>query len=745
MARLLPLLRFAACALGSAVVALAQEPARPATPPPAPARPRIALVLSSGGVRGLAHVGVLAALEEQGIEVDLVVGTEWGALVGGLYAAGLTPSEIQAELLGPDWIAAIQDRRPRRSLDMRAKEEDRDFLFDLPLGLDANGLILPPGLFGADRLRLELSRLTLRTLDAQRFDDLPWAFRSTATELTHGGRVTLDAGSLALTIEASLALPVLWPPVPCNDQLLISGAVTDPLPVDVALAAGAEMLILVDLGDADPGAARPTFVGVGQRVLDTARARKAAEARAKLRSGDLLCTPEVQGADLTDLEAGARLIERGRVAGRALAERLAPFALEPATYAEHLRQRRSRTNQKPIIDNVLVAQGCALSAKSVRARMEVRAGEPLDTRAAGNDLERLYGLRLFQRVEFVLQPKGPGHADLVVRTEDLPTAPLHWSTGLTAELSAGNAVNFQIGAALRFAPIDTWGSEARVRIEAGNSLGFLFEYRQALEPSGKWFLMPSISWEKRPVVVNPEAGAAAAEFSVRELDLGLDLVRQMGKNWEASAGYGHRSGRSELIFGDPALNPTDSFSDGGFRASVICDSLDDAAFPADGSLLTAEWFLPSNSQQVGNDEAIQFRLDHAQRHGEDSLILGAELDSVLNDQASVQSFFPLGGFLRLSGLAADAISGPTAALARAVYLHPLQGRSLESRPFTWYAGGSLEVGNVFNEWRDITLKGLQPAGSMFLGVDTIIGPSYLGVGLAEGGETSVFLVFGRVF
>ncbi len=126
-------------------------------------------------------------------------------------------------------------------------------------------------------------------------------------------------------------------------------------------------------------------------------------------------------------------------------------------------------------------------------------------------------------------------------------------------------------------------------------------------------------------------------------------------------------------------------------------------------------------------------------------MLGAELDTVLNDQASVQSFFPLGGFLRLSGLPSEAISGPTAALSRLVYLHPLQARSLKPGFLTWYAGGSLELGGVFNEWRDITVGGLQPAGSVFLGVDTIIGPAYLGFGLVEGGQTSVFLVFGRVF
>jgi NTE family protein len=733
-----------AWAIGLGSLALAQDPPNE-TPKMAPTKPRIALVLSSGGVRGLAHIGVLQALEEQGIEVDLVVGTEWGALVGGLYAAGFTPDELQARLLSEDWIAAIQDRRPRQSLDMRAKEEDREFLFDLPLGLDFHGLILPPGLYGADRLRLELSRQTLQTLDAQHFDELPFAFRCMATKISNGDLVTLDSGSLALAIEASLAMPVIWPPVPWNGELLLSGAVTDPLPVDVALAAGAETIILVDLGDPEPGSGKPNFATVGERVLDIAWSRKAAEARALLRGGDLLCTPAVQGADLKDLEVGAQLIESGRVAGRALAERLAPFALERATFEQHMRERRARNQLKPVIDRILVAPGCALSGRSVRARMDLQPGETLDTQTAGLDLERLYGLRVFQRVDFELQPTTPGHADVLVRTEDLPTAPLHWRAGLTAALSAGKAVNFQIGAGLRYAPLDDWGSEARIRIEAGNELGFLFEYRKALEPSGSWFLMPSANWTKRPVVVNPDSATEAAEFSVRQLELGIDLVREMGKNWEARAGYVYREGGSELIFGDPAINPTENFYESGYRTRLTCDSLDDTAFPADGSYMKAEWFLPATPSRVGDDESITARLDHALRIGDDSLVFGAELDTVLNDSPSVQSFFPMGGFLRLSGLASEAISGPTAALARTVYLHPLQPHSLKPGLFTWYAGASLELGNVFAELNDITLSSLHPAGSMFLGVDTFIGPAYLGFGLVEGGQTSVFLVFGRVF
>ena len=105
----------------------------------------------------------------------------------------------------------------------------------------------------------------------------------------------------------------------------------------------------------------------------------------------------------------------------------------------------------------------------------------------------------------------------------------------------------------------------------------------------------------------------------------------------------------------------------------------------------------------------------------------------------------MGGFLRLSGLASDEISGPTTALARAVWLHPFQPRGLKREVFTWYGGASLELGNIFPDldlfdWHDLKL-----AGSAFLGVDTSLGPAYLGYGLTEGGETSVFLVFGRVF
>jgi NTE family protein len=436
----------------------AQEPQGDSRPR---AAPRTALVLCGGGARCLAHVGVLQELEEQHVAVDLIVGSEWGALIGGLYAAGLSLDEIEKALLSPDWYAALEDRIPRESLSFRAKQEDREYLLDLPLSIGSGGLILPPGLYLGYRLRLELALLTLRALGTKRFEDLPVAFLALATDLESGKPVALDHGSLALAIEASMATPVLRAPVRFGERRLISGAVSAPLPIDRALASGARTLIVVDLEEVDWKPERVSLLDVGERVLDSTRARSAEAARTLLRPHDVVCTPATADVDLADYANAPRLVARGRSAAKALRDRLAPLASEPDAAAALQRRQEARGRALPILDHVRIAPDCALSEATLRARMDTRTGEPLDPGSVRNDLLRLHGLRTFQRVDFDIEPTAPGHGDLVVRTEDLPTAPLHWRAGLTGELSAGRQVNFVIGAGLRIAPTDSWGVGTR--------------------------------------------------------------------------------------------------------------------------------------------------------------------------------------------------------------------------------------------------------------------------------------------
>ncbi len=686
--------------------------------------PRVAVVLSSGGSRGLAHLGVLAALEELRVPVDLVVGSEWGALVGGLYAEGFTTGEIQAALVSRDWIDALGDRIPRRFLSFRSKQEDRDFLMDLPIGIGSQGLILPPGLLLGNRMRLELGRFSMKTLGTDRFDDLPIPF--------------------AQAIEASLSTPVLWPPVERDGCRLVSGAMTDPIPVDVALALGADVLIVVDVVDPGVDRAQINFLGVGDRALKLVARKSAIDARAMLRKNDVLCTPELEKADLADFERASAVVERGRAAAMALTVQLSPLALAPEAYAEHLRLRREREKRFPILDAVRVKAGSPLGQRSMEARVENQVGKRFDPDLAGTDLARLYGLKLFGRVDFDLEKTTEDHADLVVGAEPTPAAPLHWRTGLAGELTAGNDVNFVVGASVRYAPTDDWGSEWRARTELGNRILTSVELRQALDPKGLWYLVPSASWKKRPVRIDA-GGNTVAQYSVEEVDLGADLVRELGDTWEARAGIVYRSGESRLEIGSPVAGVGGSFEAGGAAFGLTCDSLDDLAFPRSGWVVRTDWFLPVDSFKSGQDETARVRLDHAMGVGRGALTVGGELSTVVGKQGSVESFFPLGGFLRLSGLHPDEISAPTAILGRAVYTHPFSRSGLERKLFTWYGGISAELGNVFPEFSQITWGDLKPSGSLFLGVDTLLGPFYLGYGMTEGGNQNVFLVLGRQF
>jgi len=148
-------------ALGSALTASAQTPvpapgpastAAETTAPEPPHRPRIGLVLSGGGARGVAHVGVLKVLDELNVPIDAIAGTSMGAVVGGLYASGLSATEIEAVISSLNWQDAFSDRSPRQDLTFRRKQEDQNFLVKFPLGIRGRKILLPKGLIQGQRL-----------------------------------------------------------------------------------------------------------------------------------------------------------------------------------------------------------------------------------------------------------------------------------------------------------------------------------------------------------------------------------------------------------------------------------------------------------------------------------------------------------------------------------------------------------------------------------------------------------------
>ncbi len=286
------------------------------------ARPRVALVLSGGGARGIASIGVLQALEAHHIPVDLIVGTSMGSIVGGLYAAGYTTGELARLVDTTNWsdILSLNDDARRRDMFLDQKlARDKSILV-----LRFNGLqpVIPQAFSTGQRLTNYLNILTLQGIyhPDPSFDDLRISFRAVATDLVSGKRVVIDRGDLAEALRASMAIPLLFSAVPKDSMQLLDGGLVDNLPVDVARANGADIVIAVDV----TSPLRPKeMLNAPWEVADQITTIMMQEANRISRSeADLVITPAIGehlSSDFTGLDS---MMAGGREAAESSVSRL---------------------------------------------------------------------------------------------------------------------------------------------------------------------------------------------------------------------------------------------------------------------------------------------------------------------------------------------------------------------------------------------------------------------------------------
>jgi len=188
--------------------------------------PRIGLVLSGGGARGTAHVGVLQVLEELRVPIHCVAGTSLGSVVGGLYALGFSADQLAAIVANVDWNRGFIDEFPRALLPLRRKDEEDEFQIKFELGVSQRTLSLPRGVIQGHGLHLLLKELIGGASLVRDFDSLPIPFRAVATDIVNARPVALAQGDLARSIQASMAIPGVYAPVEINGRQLVDGGVT---------------------------------------------------------------------------------------------------------------------------------------------------------------------------------------------------------------------------------------------------------------------------------------------------------------------------------------------------------------------------------------------------------------------------------------------------------------------------------------------------------------------------------------
>src|SRR5688572_14458289 len=281
---------------------------------PSAGAPGVGLALSGGGARGLAHVGVLAVLEEEGIGVDCVAGTSMGSAIGALWASGYSAREMAEIVQSIDWQDVFSGRRIRPLVPLSRRIDDVPPA--LRLRVDGVRPRLPPARDSDYRLNRLLFRLLAeRSLQAGGdFDRLPVPFRTVATDLETVQPVVLANGSLPRAVRASMSPPVTLPTIDFGGRVLVDGGIVDNVPVDVARGMGARTVIAVDVTSPPfPREAWGDIVGVGRQLIDALMRQ---HARRWAQDADLVMRPDLPGRGAEDFSDPGAIIEAGRKAAR---------------------------------------------------------------------------------------------------------------------------------------------------------------------------------------------------------------------------------------------------------------------------------------------------------------------------------------------------------------------------------------------------------------------------------------------
>jgi NTE family protein len=714
--------------------------AMPSAAAPPAGKPRIGLVLGGGGAKGFAHIGVLQVLEENRIPVYLVAGTSMGSVVGSLYAAGNDAGRLQEIADDIDWNNIFQDNIPRDSKSFRRKQDQRNQLIDFRIAFDDNGIILPPGVLRGQDLFLTLSQKLGPARGVRDFDNLATPFRAVATDITTGQAVVMGSGDVATAAFASMAVPGGLPPVERDGLLLVDGGVVDNLPIDVARGMGAEVLIVVNVGD--PLLARDeinSFVDVLNQLQLLLGFQNVQRQIKSLGPRDVLITPDIEGLTATSFNEATLGIERGRKAATAALPALIRYQLSVAEWEQFLatRKARSQTNL-PVVRFVEVENQSDIPDKVVENSISISPGEPLDPAVISAELTSLFNTGLLRAARYeIVDREGEGEGIAIRLTGD-PTAENFLQVGLTLSTDFNFENNF--GFALAYTDRSLFGRNIEWRTDV--AFGPIDVFNSSLyKEFGHVFVETGPFWIRRDTLFYlngaPITALEAGRLGVR-LDGGL-----LFSNW------------GELRFGlnwsgvnvDSALLPPDSqnrFGDNFWRVQFTADTLDNLEYPTDGFFGQVD-FIDHVNAMGGDFDYTQVvgRAYWPISNGRSTLVLGGDFGATLSGATYLLGDFPLGGLFRLSGLAPNQLLGRQAFVARGIFYHRLTNRApIINLPF--YAGGSLEAGNVYESWSDLSAVGVRPAGSLFVSADTPFGPLTFAGGFT-GGSTSLYLVLGRIF
>ena len=372
--------------------------------------PKVGLVLSGGGAKGIAHIGIIKVLEELEIPVDIIGGCSMGAIIGGLYAIGYDVDFIEELTTGQDWTFLLTDAAKRSNLNVIEKEESDKYLYSF--SLDKFKVQLPSGLGAGQNVSLMLSKLAIPVSDINDFRQLPRSFLCTSTNIVNGEEVVLSHGYLPDAIRASFAIPTLFTPVEINNMLLVDGGLVNNFPVERVLEQGADIIIGVNLGLKEY--TKDELKNLATLLEQSMFFQNKVRNQFNRNLCDIIITPNVyEEFNVGSFSDVSKLIDIGEKAAREHYDELKALA-------DTLKKLRTKKIIPPIedidsiyIDKIYFEGLNNVSQRFIEGKLRISTPGKFRIEDIEQGIERAYGTQFFEKINYRLT-KSPNHGYILI-------------------------------------------------------------------------------------------------------------------------------------------------------------------------------------------------------------------------------------------------------------------------------------------------------------------------------------------
>ncbi len=376
--------------------------------------PKVGLVLSGGGAKGLAHIGALKVIEEAGVHIDYIGGTSMGAIVGALYASGYSANQLDSIFRTTNLSLLIQDDVPRGAKTFYEKDDSERYALGLPF--DDFKVAFPQAISGGQNIYNEFVRLLYHVKDVKDFKKLPIPFLCMATNVETGDPVLLDKGYLPEAIMASGTFPSLFEPSEIDDQILIDGGIVNNYPIEEVKNMGADYILGIDVQD--KLADREALGSATEILLQINNYRTVNDMVAKRGATDLYIQPDIQGFSVIDFEKGPQIIESGRLAAEATFGELQNLASKQGS--KNHPKKNVAIKDSLFINRLIIEGNDTYTRGYIKGKLRFNLAEKIPFKKLKQGINNLAATGNFKAIRYQLISNGLG-TDLILKLKEEET------------------------------------------------------------------------------------------------------------------------------------------------------------------------------------------------------------------------------------------------------------------------------------------------------------------------------------